>query len=219
MPQLHPDTFTFLKNLEANNNRDWFKAEKKTFDQIQEAFVEVVGDLIHRIAVFDEEVSGIDPKKCVMRIYRDIRFSKDKSPYNTHLSAHILGGGRQNETGQAGYYVRLAPGSSIVAGGAHLPPSSWIKQIRAEIDANADELREIIAAPDFKKYFGRITGDRLKTAPKGYPRDHPAIDLLQFKSFLAVHEVSDKKALSDGFPAYAVKVFAAYEPFKNFLNK
>ena len=219
MSQLHKNTFRFLKNLDANNERDWFKAHKSEYDEIRadlQAFVEA---LITRIAGFDPDVSGLDPKKCIMRIYRDVRFSKDKTPYNVHLSAHIVAGGRSNEHGRAGYYVRLEPGKSILAGGAHLPPGLWIKRIRAEIAENANDLREIVGSKSFKKYFGEIEGDKLKTAPKGYPKDHPEIELLRFKSYLAVHNVTNKQVLSPDFLDYTMTVFEALHPFDAFLNR
>lgn len=219
MAQLSKDTFAFLKALKANNDRDWFKANKSRYDEIRDAFVLFMGEMIDRIAVFDPSVEGLDPKKCVMRIYRDVRFSKDKTPYNVHVSGHIVGGGRKNEHGRAGYYVRLEAGKSILAGGAYLPPGPWMNAIRAEIAQNADELRGIINSQSFKKYFGAIEGDRLKTAPKGYPKDHPEIELLRYKSLLAVHKVTNKQALTSDFADYALEVFQALHPFDAFLNR
>ena len=219
MAQISKDTFKFLKELDANNNRDWFKANKSRYDEIRDSFVLFMAEMIDRIAVFDPSVEGLDPKKCVMRIYRDVRFSKDKTPYNLHISGHIVGGGRKNEHGRAGYYVRMEAGKSFLAGGAHLPPSPWMTSIRKEIAENGDELRAIINAAPFKKYFGEIEGDRLKTAPKGYPKDHPEIELLRYKSLLAVHHCANKQVLAADFADYCFEVFTALHPFDAFLNR
>ena len=219
MAQLSKDTFRFLKDLEAHNDRDWFKANKNRYDDIKDTFLHFLAEMIDRIAEFDSSVSGLDPKKCMMRIHRDIRFSKDKSPYNLHISGHIVGGGRKNEHGRAGYYVRLVAGKSILAGGAYLPPSAWMKTIRKEIEENGDDLRAIIQDERFKKYFGEIEGDQLKTAPRGYPKDHPEIDLLRYKSLLAVHNCTNKQVLGVDFTDYALDVFRAMQPFDAFLNR
>ncbi len=219
MPALSKDTFRFLKDLKANNNRDWFKENKSRYDEIRNSFVLFTQEMITRISGFDPSVEGLDPKKCIMRIHRDIRFSKDKTPYNLHISGHIVGGGRKNEQGQAGYYVRLESGKTILAGGAYLPPSAWMTEIRKEIVENADELRAIISSASFKKYFGEMEGEQLKTAPRGYPKDHPEIGLLRYKSLLAVHNVTDKQALASDFSDHATDVFQALYPFDAFLNR
>ena len=219
MAQLHADTFRFLKNLEKNNDRDWFKAKKSTYDAVRTHLLEFVEALIVRISVFDQAVAGLDPKKCVMRIYRDVRFSKDKTPYNLHLSAHVIAGGRSNEHGKAGYFLRLEPGKSILAGGAYLPPGPWMRSIRAAIAENPDAFKSIINAPAFVEKFGGITGEKLKTAPKGYPKDHPEIELLRYKSYLAVHNVSNTQVLAADFIDYAAETFEALQPFDAFLNQ
>lgn len=219
MAQLSKDTFAFLKALEQQNDRDWFKANKGRYDEIKDTFVQFMADLIEQIAGFDPSVAGLDPKKCVMRIHRDVRFSKDKTPYNLHISGHIVGGGRKNEHGRAGYYVRLEHGKSMLAGGAYLPPSPWMTNIRNEIAENADDLRAILNDKTFKKYFGEIEGEKLKTAPRGYPKDHPEIELLRYKSLLAVHKCANKQVLDAGFRDYAFDVFKAIHPFDAFLNR
>ncbi|MEM7349085.1 MAG: DUF2461 domain-containing protein, partial [Chloroflexota bacterium] len=219
MAQISKDTFKFLKELAANNDREWFMANKPRYEEIRNAYVHFIGEMIDRIAVFDDSVAGLDPKKCVMRIYRDVRFSKDKTPYNVHISGHIVAGGRKNEHGRAGYYVRLEDGKSMLAGGAYLPPSPWMTAIRKEIETNADELRSIVGTASFKKYFGEIEGEKLKTAPKGYPRDHPEIELLRYKSLLAVHQCSNKQVMAADFVDYAQEVFHALHPFDAFLNR
>ena len=212
-------TYHFLTELKNNNNRDWFQANKELYDEAKADFEEFLAKLVPAIAKFDKSVANLEPKKCIFRIYRDTRFSKDKTPYKTNLGAHLSSGGKMTDHNLAGYYIHLEPGNSFLGGGAYLPPASWLKAIRQEIDYNAKDLKKIIGSKSFKKYFGKIEGEKLKTAPKGYPKDHPEIDLLKFKSLVAVHNFSDKQALSDSFPEYSVQVFKALEPFNRFMNR
>lgn len=213
------NTFKFLKALKANNNRDWFNANKADYQKSKTEFESFIDGLIPEIAKFDKGIAGLEGKKCVFRIYRDTRFSKDKSPYKTNLGGHMLAGGRKNEHSSAGYYIHLEPGNSFLAGGAYLPPGPWIKAIRQEIDYNAKEFKAILNHKDFKEYFGEMEGERLKTAPRDYPKDHPEIELLKYKSFLAVHRMDDAMVASDQFHDHAVKVFQALHPFGSFLNR
>ena len=212
-------TFQFLKDLKKNNDRDWFKANKSRHDEAKADFEAFLGKLIPALAKFDNSIASLEPKKCIFRIYRDTRFSKDKTPYKTNLGAHLLAGGRKTEHGRAGYYIHLEPGKSILAGGAYLPPAPWIKAIRQEIDYNAKDLKKILNSKSFKEYFGSIEGEKLKTAPKGYPKDHPEIELLKHKSLLAVHNLTDKQVLSDDFLKHTLKVFKTLKPFDDFLNR
>ncbi|MEZ4699198.1 MAG: DUF2461 domain-containing protein [Rhodothermales bacterium] len=219
MGALHPDTFAFLTDLAAHNDRDWFNANKSRYEAVWEAFSAFVEATTRRIAGFDPGVEGMTAKDSLMRIYRDVRFSKEKTPYQTHLGAHIVAGGRKaHERDRAGYFIRLEPGASILAGGAHLPPGPWAQAIRTRIDEDPDALREILAAGPFRAYFGEMAGDRMKSAPRGYARDHPAIDLLGMKSYLAVHQVPDAVALADDFAEHAGRVFEALAPFDRYLN-
>lgn len=219
MTSIQKSTLLFLKNLSKNNNKDWFNEHKAEYEAAKENFTAFVEALLPRLASFDQEIVGIDAKKCVFRIYRDVRFSKDKTPFQTHFGAHIVGGGRKNEHGRAGYYIKLEPGKSILAGGAHLPPGAWMKSIRAEIASNAKDLKQIIQSPDFVKYFNSITGEKLKSAPRDYPKDHPEIELLKYKSLLAVHELKDSDVSSKDFLGHSAKVFKALYPFDQFLNR
>ncbi len=210
---------SFLKNLAKNNNRDWFNENKKTYQEAHAEFAETIEGIIASIAKFDASVSNLTAKDCMLRIYRDIRFSKDKTPYQTYFGAHIIEGGRKSEHAKAGYYLRIEPGKSFLAGGAHLPPSDWINAIRQEIDYNANDFLKIIGSKEFQTYFGNLRGEQLKTTPKGYPKDHPHIDLLRHKSFLAVHDLDDKMLLNEKFVDHTGKVFKALQPFSAFLNR
>jgi uncharacterized protein (TIGR02453 family) len=217
--QISKETFQFLVDLKKNNNRDWFKKNKKTYEAAKANFEEFIDALIGRISKFDPGVKDLKAKDCVFRIYRDIRFSKDKSPYKTHFGAHITPTTKKSEIhSRAGYYIHLAPGDSMLAGGAYLPESKWLTKIRAQIDQNASALKKVLNGKDFKEYFGEMEGEKLKTAPKGYPKDHPEIELLRHKSLLAHHSCPDKRVLGKDFLEHCSTVFKALKPFDDFLN-
>jgi uncharacterized protein (TIGR02453 family) len=212
-------TFQFLKELKKHNNRDWFNKNKSRYEEANNEFKEFVGKLIGEVAKFEKGVANLEPKDCVFRIYRDVRFSKDKSPYKTHFGAHIIAGGKKAEEMRAGYYMHISPGECFLAGGAHMPPSEWINAIRKEIHYNAKELKKIINHKDFKKYFGKITGEKLSSVPRGYDKTHPEIELLKHKSLLAVHNMKESQVTAKDFLSHATKVFKAMQPFDKFLNQ
>jgi len=216
---LHPKTLDFLNKLKKNNNRDWFQDNKPLYTEINQNFADFLNSLIAGIAKFDKEITGLDGKKSIFRIYRDVRFSKDKSPYKINMGAHLVTGGKKNQHDKAGYYIHLQPGGSFLAGGAYMPPAPWLKNIRSELALNADEFRKILNSKDFKNYFGELEGESLKTAPRDYPKNHPEIELLKRKSFLAVHNLDDKTVLSDKFYDHCLKVFKALYPFDQYLNQ
>lgn len=215
------ETITFLKELADNNNKEWFADNKKRYESGKAEFIELMDGLITNISKFDPSVKDVEAKKSVFRIYRDVRFSKDKIPYQTYIGGHIIGGGgRKNEHGRAGYYVRIEPNKSVLAGGAYLPPTPWITAIRKEIDYNAADLKKIINGKDFKKYFGEIKGEKLKNVPRGFDKEHPEAELLKFKTFLATHEpIADKIVADKNFVNYSTDVFKALAPFDAFLNR
>ncbi len=220
MQHIDSSTIQFLKDLKANNNREWFNEHKPRYEAAKSNFEQFVDALLLEIAKFDPSIAHHKAKDCIFRIYRDVRFSKDKSPYKTHLGAHISAAAKRSEIhSRAGYYIHLEPGDSMLAGGAYMPQGPWLKAIRQEIDYNADELKQILKEKNFKKYFGTLEGEQLKTAPRGYPKDHPEIEFLRYKSFLATHKCSDKEVLDKNFLAHSAKVFKALFPFDAFLNK
>jgi len=217
--QLTQPTFQFLKTLKKNNDRDWFKDHKKDYEKAKKEFTDFMDALIFKIAKFDKEISHFSAKDTIFRIYRDVRFSKDKSPYKTHFGAHVTSAPKRSEIHtRAGYYIHVEPGGTMLAGGAYLPEGGWLKAIRQEIHYNADSLKEIINDPNFKKYF-TMEGEKLKTAPRDYPKDHPEIELLKHKSFLAVHRCEDQEVLSDNFLKHCTQAFKALYPFDQFLNQ
>jgi uncharacterized protein (TIGR02453 family) len=161
----------------------------------------------------------MEAKSCIFRINRDVRFSNDKSPYKTNMGAFIVKGGKKNGDKYAGYYVHIEPGKSFIAGGAYVPPAPWLSAIREKIDEEPDRFIKIISNKDFIKVFGKLEGETLKKAPKGYPSDHPYIEYLKFKSFLAMNYVKDETVLSDNYADYVIRIFKTMKPFNDFLNE
>ena len=220
MTTISKNTFQFLKELKQNNNRDWFLENKPRYEEAKKEFEVFIDALIAEISKFDGSIGHHTAKECIFRIYRDVRFSKDKSPYKTHMGAHITSAAKKSEIhSRAGYYIHIGPGESMLAGGAYLPQGPWIKAIRQEIAYNADDFRKIINSKKFKEHFGEIEGEKLKKAPKGYSPDHPEIELLKYKSFLASNKVSDKDVTSKDFLKHSAVVFTTLHPFDEFLNR
>lgn len=218
MAAISTDTLTFLKDLKNNNNKEWFQDNKSRYEDAKSDFEEFIGVLIQNIAKFDPPIAELIPKKTIFRIYRDVRFSKDKSPYKLNLGAH-LAANRSKVHDRAGYYIQIQPGNSFLAGGAYDPGNPWITQIRTEIDYNTKEFKKLINSASFKKYFGEISGEKLKTAPKGFPKDHPELELLKYKSYLVANNCDDKLVASKDFLKHATSVFKAMKPFDDFLNR
>jgi len=210
------DTLSFLKELKKNNDRDWFQENKKRYQKANQDVRDFLDALIPEIAKFDPSVRGVEAKDCMFRIYRDVRFSKNKEPYKTNLGGYITSGGRKAM--KAGYYVHIEPGRSMLAGGAYMPPAEWLKAIRKEIHYNSEELHKVIRSKTFKENFGELEGERLKTSPRDYPADHPEIELLRMKSLTAFHELKDSQLKSADFGKHATKVFKALKPLNDYLN-
>lgn len=214
---LAKETVEFLKKLDKNNDRDWFNAHKATFVAANDNVIAVTGELISRIGKFDQQVSGIDPKACVFRIYRDVRFSKDKSPYKTNLGAFIAPGGKK--TMAPGYYFHVQPRMFFSAAGKHLPDSSELLKIRKAIVSNTKEFLKIVEDKKFAKRFGDLDGERLSKPPKGFPADHEAIEYLKLKSFTVSEEFSSRDAASKDSPKMLADSFRAALPLVMFLRE
>jgi uncharacterized protein (TIGR02453 family) len=210
-------TFKFLKQLAKNNSKEWFDINRKTYESCKAEFEVVVKSIIDKSSLFDKGLTGLEAKKCLFRINRDIRFSKDKSPYKLNMGASMNPGGKK-EMG-AGYYLHIEPGKNFLAGGCYMPAPEVLAAIRQEIDYNAKDFKKILNAKDFKTYFKDLSEEeKLKTAPKGYPKDHPDLSLLQHKHFIVVHNIKDEQIMDKNFPAYAAKVFKAMYPLNTFLR-
>jgi uncharacterized protein (TIGR02453 family) len=208
--------FDFLKQLEKNNDRDWFHSNKKEYQVAKTQFDDLVRNLISEIGQFDAGVRDLEPKQCVFRIHRDVRFSKNKLPYKTHFGASMAPGGKSSSNPT--YYIHAEPGKSMIAAGVYMPPGDEIKKIRQEIDYNADELKKILNDPKFQSTFGGLQGESLKTAPKGYPKDHPEIELLRFKSYIVWTNVKDSALKKADVVEQIGSMFRIAQPFNQFLS-
>ncbi|MFC2124004.1 DUF2461 domain-containing protein [Bacteroidota bacterium] len=206
----------FLTGLSKNNTREWMEENKKDYQLVKSEFQNLVGLFISEISAFDNSIEGVDVKKCIFRLNRDIRFSKDKRPYKENLGAFIAQDGRHSQRG--GYYLHLQPGNkSMLAGGIYMPQSDVLKKIRQEIDYSPNNLKEIINNDRFKKLFSTLEGEKLKTAPKGFRPDHPDIELLKYKSYIVVHNLDDTLIKSADFISYSTEVFREMKPLNDFL--
>ncbi len=215
---IEKSTLNFLKDLSANNNRDWFQANKKLFDAAQDNVTSFAGYLIGEVSKFDDAVAALDPKACVFRIYRDVRFSKDKSPYKINLGAYIAPGGRKSM--RPGYYLHVQPGASFVAGGKHIPDGPELLKIRTAIANNTEEFLKIVEKNSYRDMFGEFQGERLKSAPKGFDPEHKAVEYLRLKEFMAYTELHDDKFLASAeFPKQLVKMMKEMHPLVAFLRK
>lgn len=213
---LAKETLDFLKKLDKNNNRDWFNANKDAYVKANDNVIAVTGFLIGKIAKFDQEVEGLDPKSCVFRIYRDVRFSKDKSPYKTNMGAFIAPGGRK--TMSPGYYFHIQPGMFFAAAGKHMPDAAELLKLRNAVAANTKEFLKIVEVKKFRDRFGDLDGDRLTKPPKGFVADHPAIEYLKLKSFTVSEEFPDKAVTSVDYPKLLTESFKAAYPLIAFLR-
>lgn len=215
---LAKETVEFLKKLEKNNNRDWFNANKDAFVDANDNVIAVTGDLIGRLSKFDPQVAGIDPKTCVFRIYRDVRFSKDKSPYKTNLGAFIAPGGKKAML--PGYYFHIQPKMFFSAAGKHMPDNNELLKIRNHIAANTKDFLKMVEAKKFHERFrGFHAGDKLSKPPKGFNADHPAIEYLKLKSFTVGEEFTENDALSKEYPKMLADSFKAAYPLVSFLRE
>lgn len=215
---LHKDTLFFLADLKGNNHKTWFDENRKRYDAIRKDLVKFVGAIIEEISAFDSEIEGIDPSKTLFRINRDIRFSKDKSPYKINLGAHIASKSGK-EAGQVGYYLHLEPEGNFMGGGIYMPEAETLRKIREYTDENGAELTRIISDPEFIATFGTLQGERLKGTPKGYSKDHPYADFLSMKDMYVLHKVSDEDIQSGNLLEMAVSVFRTQYPLNTFLRK
>jgi uncharacterized protein (TIGR02453 family) len=218
MLQIEKSTMQFLSDLKKHNEREWFAANRKRYEDARKNFTDLIQAVINEITTFDPILKGLEAKSCIYRINRDIRFSNDKSPYKSHFGAFILRGGNKNMHSLAGYYIHVEPGNSMLAGGAYMPPTSRLSVVREKIDEQGYELMKIISNKEFIRSFGELEGEKLKTAPKGYPKDHKYIELLKFKSFLATKLMSDAEVLRKDYFSSIISGCRAMKPLIDFLN-
>lgn len=213
---LQLSTISFLKSLKKNNNREWFEKNRGKFELAKEDFEIFVAALLKELVKVNPALSNLKVKDCVFRIYRDVRFSKNKLPYKTNMGAYFVEGGKKSD--KAGFYIQLEPGNSFIAGGNWMPEAPQLKSIRQEIDYNFADFEKILHAKSFKKLFGELSDSRLKTTPKGYDSTNPAIAHLRQTSFTAQMPVDDKIFMSKGLVKKCGSVYESVLPFLKFLN-
>lgn len=208
----------FLKALKINNDREWFQKNKTQYDLIKDEMLAFIGRLIQQISVFDPEISLVTPKECIFRIYRDVRFSKDKSPYKKHIGAFISKTGRKGNN--PGYYLHFEPNNSFIAGGLYMPPPEILKAIRNEIYYNTEEFVSILSHPYFLKFFGELDDyDKLIRPPKGFSADWQHVDFVKYRSYVATHYLSEENLYSQDLESVILSVFNAIYPLNKFLNR
>ena len=211
------EVLDFLKELSEDNNKEWMEANRKRYLACRDAFLELVNQLLLEIKQFDPGISSLTGKDCIFRINRDIRFSKDKSPYKNNFGASIAEGGKKSLN--AGYYLHIQPkNESFIGGGLYMPPGEVLKKIRQEIDYNSSELLTIVKEDNFKADFGAIQGEKLANAPRGYDPQHPNIEFLKLKSYVVLKKLTDKDLKSADLVTNLAASCSVMKPFISYLN-
>lgn len=209
----------FLSDLAENNNREWFADNKARYDEARAEMLDLTAVLIKRIGEFDPEIKYLEPKDCLFRIYRDIRFSPNKMPYKLHMGSYIAAGGGHKSL-RSGYYIHLQPGNCMVSGGIWCPDSKSLKHFRSVIDTEYDELQRIVDADAHRRFFGNTLTcfNRLQRPPQGYRADHPAIEWLKMKEWLVEHRFADSLTASPTLVDHLTGAARAMMPFSKWCN-
>jgi uncharacterized protein (TIGR02453 family) len=207
----------FLRTLAANNNREWFEANKDSYIESRKKILFLTDVLINEIRKFDATIQLPDASECMFRIFRDVRFSNDKRPYKTNFGSYIAKGGRKSEL--PGYYFHIEPESSFAGGGIYMPGNDSLKAIRQHIEKYPDVFTEIIENPQFKAFFPDMFDHQLKTAPQGFAKDHPYIRLLRYKSFAFSAPVTDEELIQGHFVERMMQAFKELHKVNEFLNE
>jgi uncharacterized protein (TIGR02453 family) len=211
------ETIEFLSELKQNNDRDWFEKNKKRYKAGLTDFQMLVQSLLSGICTFDPVLAGVKPADCIFRIFRDVRFAKDKSPYKTNFGANMAPGGKNSTL--SGYYIHIDPDESFLAGGCYHPSPEELHKIRNDIASGSGKLKKIIHAANFKNTFGSMSGEQLKTSPRDFPADHPEIELLRYKDFIAVHKIKTSQLKGNKFVNEAMEVYNKMFVFNNYFRE
>jgi uncharacterized protein (TIGR02453 family) len=218
MNKISKTTFDFLSLLKENNNREWFLGNKKQYESAKKEVESFVAGLIPELAKLDPSIQSPDVNDCMFRIYKDVRFSKDKLPYKTNFGAFIGRGGRK--TIYSGYYIHIEPGESMIAGGVYMPQPEVLKLLRKEVYYNSVEFKKIIESREFRKYFDKLGEfDKMKKAPREFPADFPDIDLLKYRSYIVTMMIPDIEVLQGDYGFKILEVAKAMLPLNEFLNR
>ena len=215
-----PSTLKFLKDLKKNNNKPWFDAHRPVYELAKKDMEDFVQYIIDKHGKKDESIKSLKAKECIFRINRDVRFSKDKSPYKSNLGASINRGGKKSIYG--GYYFHCEPGQAFVGGGIWMPTQPELKKVRQEIDYCYDEFKKIIGSKKFKSFYSDLDKSpeySLSKVPQGFDKDNPAFDYLKLKSFIALHSLTDKELTSKDLLKTVADAFDALQPLLLFINR
>jgi uncharacterized protein (TIGR02453 family) len=218
---LQPSTLKFLKDLKKNNNKPWFDANRKRYEEAKMDFENFIQQVIDSFGKKDKSISSLKAKDCLFRINRDVRFSKDKSPYKTNFGASINKEGRKAFS-SAGYYFHLEPGQCFVGGGIYQPEPDALKKVRQEIDYNFRDFKKIIGSKKFKTVYGDLDKSAeftLSRVPKGYEPDNPAAEYLKLKSYIAFFQIKDNELVSRNLVKKTAEAFAVLQPLLDFINE
>ncbi|MBT8315156.1 MAG: DUF2461 domain-containing protein [Maribacter sp.] len=210
-PIITKEVFTFLKDLKKNNTREWFAENKPRFKSLEAEVKAFYASVLENLKAHDE----IEKMK-MFRIYRDVRFSKDKSPYKLHFAGSFARAGARL---RGGYYVHLKPGESFIAAGFWEPNKEDLLRIRKELELDAEEFKKVIYNKKFKAIWGDLVGDEVKTAPKGFNKEHPDIDLIRKKQYIFVRKFSDKEVLSNDFAKKIDESFKGIRPYFDLMSE
>ena len=210
------EVLNFLSELRVNNNKEWFDQNRGRYEESRKKVLFLTELVIHGISKFDPEIGSLAAKDCVFRIFRDVRFSNDKTPYKTNMGSFIARGGRKSMG--AGYYFHIEPGGSFVGGGSYCPPADSLKALRTEIFDHPDEFKELIYSDSFRKTYPEMYEDKLKTPPKGFPKEFPDIDLLKYKSYAFTSRIDDSVVAGDAYVGKIIDAFKELAPVNRFLN-
>lgn len=207
---------SFLTDLSANNNREWFDENRSRYQEAKTLFEQFTDLLIYEIGQFDSGVHGQRAKDCIFRIIRDVRFSNDKRPYKTNFGAYIAQGGRKSD--YSGYYFHLAPDECFLAGGSYMPSAEQLKNIREAIVDDPEFFKSIITNDDFVHHFGELQGEKVKTYPRGFDKDFPDLDLIKFKQYFVSRKISTDLLQSENLIPEAMETYKALKPLNDFIN-
>lgn len=210
------EVLNFLSELRVNNNKEWFDQNRGRYEESRKKVLFLTELVIHEVSKFDNEIGGLTAKDCVFRIFRDVRFSNDKTPYKTNMGSFIARGGRKSMG--AGYYFHIEPGGSFVGGGSYCPPADSLKALRTEIFDHPDEFKKLIYSDSFRKTYPEMYDDKLKTPPKGFPKEFPDVDLLKYKSYAFTSRIDDSVVTSDAYVGKIIDAFKELAPVNRFLN-
>lgn len=215
---IEKNTLQFLTDLKKNNTKEWFDANRKRYESAKENVQNITDELIKGIGEHDEDIAQLQVKECTFRINRDVRFSKNKAPYKSNISAIFSKGGKKADT--AGFYVHIEPGGAFVGAGFWNPEAKKLASVRQEIDYNLAEWKKILSAKKFKEHFteGLSKEDTLQRPPKGYDIENPAIEFLKLKSFIVSKKITDAELQDKKFIKNIVSIFTAVKPMLDFLN-